>query len=486
MAAHATESATLEGDTVTVTTQANIPVDTWSDDVLVGAGVEMTAGDASNHANINQGQVFPHLFTEDLIDPTAGDSLDIGATSITTNWAELGAAGFIYSYNMVFSDLNFTDDEAGAALESVELAADAMGLIGINISNITADGFTLQASVDLSTGSNFTLDLTHMHDTDGDGVSDDDDICPDTPPETPVDEDGCSGDQRDPDGDGVDIADDNCPDVANADQTDTDGDGVGDACDNCIAIANPDQTDTNGDGIGDACEVSNGSIDVVLSLAGTGPANETFTFDAGGGFSFDGIGGALTQITLTGDGDSTGPVEVLPADFTYVVFEADPSFDGWILVSATCDDGSNPSISIDVAPNEAVVCTFTNAPDTDGDGVPDADDNCPATPNPDQTDTDGDGVGDACDNCMLVANPDQTDTNGDGIGDACEVVVPVKCDIDMDGDVDRNDISLIIANRNQPAAHPDDPMDWDGNGIINILDARGCMRICTLSRCAIP
>ena len=38
-------------------------------------------------------------------------------------------------------------------------------------------------------------------------------------------------------------------------------------------------------------------------------------------------------------------------------------------------------------------------PDADGDGVPDAADNCPHTPNPDQLDTDGDGAGDACDPC---------------------------------------------------------------------------------------
>jgi hypothetical protein len=34
--------------------------------------------------------------------------------------------------------------------------------------------------------------------------------------------------------------------------------------------------------------------------------------------------------------------------------------------------------------------------DTDGDGILDADDNCPAVPNADQADTDGDGQGDAC------------------------------------------------------------------------------------------
>ena len=50
------------------------------------------------------------------------------------------------------------------------------------------------------------------------------------------------------------------------------------------------------------------------------------------------------------------------------------------------------------------------AQDTDGDGIPDADDNCPDTPNPDQTDTNGNGVGDACEEYAPVADAgfDQT------------------------------------------------------------------------------
>lgn len=95
------------------------------------------------------------------------------------------------------------------------------------------------------------------------------------------------------------------------------------------------------------------------------------------------------------------------------------------------------------------------AADSDGDGVPDAQDDCPHIFNPVrpmdngvQADADGDGEGDVCDpcpndptdsctkpdpddvdgdgwangvdNCPKVANPDQKDSDGDGIGDACD------------------------------------------------------------------
>ncbi|MBZ0232786.1 MAG: thrombospondin type 3 repeat-containing protein [Deltaproteobacteria bacterium] len=59
-------------------------------------------------------------------------------------------------------------------------------------------------------------------------------------------------------------------------------------------------------------------------------------------------------------------------------------------------------------------------PDEDSDGVPDAQDNCPAAANPDQHDEDGDGLGDDCDNCPHVANPSQANTDADGVGNACD------------------------------------------------------------------
>jgi hypothetical protein len=70
---------------------------------------------------------------------------------------------------------------------------------------------------------------------------------------------------------------------------------------------------------------------------------------------------------------------------------------------------------------DALEVTATGAPgsDADGDGVPDATDDCPTVANLDQHDEDGDRVGDACDPCPQIANA-TTDSDGDGIADACD------------------------------------------------------------------
>jgi hypothetical protein len=58
------------------------------------------------------------------------------------------------------------------------------------------------------------------------------------------------------------------------------------------------------------------------------------------------------------------------------------------------------------------------------------------------------------------------------------------CDMDGDGNVDRFDVSAIIAARNTPASGPDDPGDADGDGFITVLDARQCVVQCTNPGCA--
>jgi len=66
------------------------------------------------------------------------------------------------------------------------------------------------------------------------------------------------------------------------------------------------------------------------------------------------------------------------------------------------------------------VCELAGEPDADSDedGVPDVEDNCPEVPNPEQADEDGDGAGDVCDPCPPFEGVD--DADGDGVGDACD------------------------------------------------------------------
>lgn len=60
-----------------------------------------------------------------------------------------------------------------------------------------------------------------------------------------------------------------------------------------------------------------------------------------------------------------------------------------------------------------------------------------------------------------------------------------KCDVDRDGDIDKNDLSAISRARGQTAT-VDDPRDSDGDGKITPNDVKTCIPQCTLASCAIP
>jgi hypothetical protein len=146
---------------------------------------------------------------------------------------------------------------------------------------------------------------------------------------------------------------------------------------------------------------------------------------------------------------------------------------------------TSPSFERLVFQAEADPQTCAVASDSDGDGVCDANDNCPATINPDQTDSDGDGIGDACDvcpfdpnndadgdgvcgdvdNCPTVANPGQEDADGDGIGDACDTCT------DPDHDGFGNPGATSCAIDNCPANFNPDQGDLDGDGAGDVCDA---------------
>jgi cytosine/adenosine deaminase-related metal-dependent hydrolase len=72
-------------------------------------------------------------------------------------------------------------------------------------------------------------------------------------------------------------------------------------------------------------------------------------------------------------------------------------------------DGDGIGDACDPCPLDATnACARPTSVDLDGDGVPNGVDNCPEVPNPGQEDADGDGVGDACDGCKGAANPGAT------------------------------------------------------------------------------
>lgn len=104
-------------------------------------------------------------------------------------------------------------------------------------------------------------------------------------------------------------------------------------------------------------------------------------------------------------------------------------------VVATVPVGDSP-FGVDVNPNTNRVYVANDnsdtvsviadgaPPDADGDGIPDAEDNCPNRPNPDQADADSDGIGDVCENdCHRVA-ADHSLSNGvitgEILGGGCE------------------------------------------------------------------
>lgn len=75
------------------------------------------------------------------------------------------------------------------------------------------------------------------------------------------------------------------------------------------------------------------------------------------------------------------------------------------------NDGAVDSLPLDAAPDAP-------SADRDGDGVPNATDNCPDVANADQADEDADTLGDVCDPCPPSTT--NTDTDNDGVGDDCD------------------------------------------------------------------
>ncbi|CAB3979783.1 cartilage oligomeric matrix -like [Paramuricea clavata] len=246
------------------------------------------------------------------------------------------------------------------------------------------------------------------------------DNCPYVPNEGQGDNDDDSdGDDCDTDDDNDNIPDvvDNCPFVRNDDQKDSDSDRVGDACDNCNTTSNSAQQDLDGDGTGDECD-DDIDGDGLLNANDTCPKlNTTDQRDVDG----DRVGDKCDNCPNRPNGNQN-----------------DSNQNGY---GDVCDD---PAIA---------------GNDRDGDSVFNDYDNCVNLPNAEQANKDDDASGDACDddsdndgvpdtedNCPLVQNPDQSHLNltfdaiGAEVGDLCNK------DFDGDGFPDNQDSCPHVDN----------------------------------------
>ncbi len=138
----------------------------------------------------------------------------------------------------------------------------------------------------------------------------------------------------------------------------------------------------------------------------------------------------------------------------------------------------------DGVPNDEDNCpSVSNADqsDSDGDDVGNVCDNCPNAANSGQEDNDGDDVGNACDNCRSVANSGQEDTDSDGFGNVCDncpsVSNPSQADNDGDTVGDACDNCWAVANANQTDTDHDCPAPpYTSDPLCGDACAAGCLR----------
>jgi len=159
---------------------------------------------------------------------------------------------------------------------------------------------------------------------------------------------------------------------------------------------------------------------------------------------------AAAQLAVDGDGDGVGlGVAYCAAGDRVGCDDNCPALPN-PQQSDTDGDGIGDGCDTCPAPNASPF-------DLDGDGVANDCDACPRTAEVMQSDQDEDGYGDACDNCPERANPEQHDSDGDGAGDGCDACT----DLDEDGIGVPGD---VCGDDNCPSMPNPEQADWDGDG----------------------
>ena len=274
---------------------------------------------------------------------------------------------------------------------------------------------------------------TSIEDDDGDGVANDDDLCPNTPSGASVDQDGCSfGQSSDDDNDGVGNLLDNCPNTPSGETVDTYG-------------CSDSQKDDDGDGV-------TNNIDLCPST----PSGETVSTD----------GCSTSQLDVDGDGVSDAD-DLCPNTQPF-----------WVWIDVDGCSWYESDIDGDGVANGIDLCPFTAANsvvdadgcsdsqvDSDGDSVSDSDDLCPNTPqgwlwissdgcSEAQQDSDGDGVSDLLDQCPSTPANTAVGIDGCNVPPVCNLYINdssganeiIQSVFDLSSSQTESDISLPIGD----------------------------------------
>ncbi len=184
-------------------------------------------------------------------------------------------------------------------------------------------------------------------------------------------------------------------------------------------------------------------------------------------------GGTLGQsANLVGGIGQNGAVVVASGTFVAPATEGEYTFRLENTVANVIHTlNSAPAASVVIEPSiDASAAGFSLTVvilDTDGDGVPDDQDQCPGSN--DNLDTDGDGVPDGCDVCPGF--DDNVDTDGNGTPDGCDTVA-VPGDLDHDGNIDMDDYNLFLSAYGSGAgdANYNADADYDSDDFIGMTD----------------
>lgn len=293
-----------------------------------GVGLQLLGG-VPLHENLNlEANTFVHYMPRES-DRKADLSYGLGADLLLIQHAPIASSFILAGAGVVREDVGYVENIAPFAnlgfgvmgklpVENLSWRAEARGVMNFNDeATVAGDKSVVDVRLGLGVvyGFGFKPKEVPPVDTDGDGVFDPADQCPNTPPGTAVDAVGCPLPPADTDGDGVLDTLDQCPATPVGDKVDERG------CTIVVPVGNPD---LDGDGVLNAADQcpdtpAGFKVDGVGCMVEQTVALQSVNFEFGSDALtaeakaiLDGIAKSLAaqtavKVQVTGHTDSLGP-----------------------------------------------------------------------------------------------------------------------------------------------------------------------------------